>query len=349
MRILKIDENTGFLHLVPEVADDLWHLERVIESGDLVSGSADRKIKPREAGEKSMRIKLFVSIEVISVEFHRFSGKLRVSGKIVEGKPAELVEVGAQQSIEIELGQALKLKKNELKHFQVERLRKAAAETKKGKVLLVVLDDEQANFALLGEFELQETANVRSGRTGKQFEVDDSAKGKFFAEVFEKIKESKCKSVVVAGPGFTRGDFEKFLEAKGKPSNMQFFFAATNSVGKTGLQELLKGDVLDKMVQEMELVRETKAVENVLAELGKNTGLVEYGLEQVKKAVEFGAVKELLVADATLLENRNAVEEVMKKAEQMKTVVHLVNAEHEAGKKLVSLGGIAALLRFRIE
>jgi len=101
MRILKIDERENFLHLMPEIEDDLWHLERIIEKHDLVSGPTDRKIKPRDEGGKAQRIKIFVTLDVELVEFHRFIGQLRVSGIIVEGKPAELLEIGSQQALEM--------------------------------------------------------------------------------------------------------------------------------------------------------------------------------------------------------------------------------------------------------
>ncbi len=348
MRILKIDERENFLHLVPEIEDDLWHLERIIEKHDLVSGLSDRKIKPRNEGEKPRRVKMFLTVEVDSVLFHRFSGQLRVNGTIVEGKPAELLEVGSQHSLELLLGKDVKIKKQSLKRFQVERLRKAAEATKKGKVLLVVLDDEQADFALLKEFELESKATVRSGKSGKQFKGEDN-RPEYFQEIVSKIGEIKPEKVVVAGPGFAKEDFQKFLEEKGKPEKTQFFFASTNSVGRTGLQELLKGNVLDRMVEEMQLVKETKLVEQLLAELGKESGLAEYGFKEVKKAVEAGAVKELLVADRYLLEKREKAEQLMQVAEKMGGIVHLINAGHEAGKQLQNLGGIAGLLRFRIQ
>jgi len=347
MRILKIDEREAFLHLVPEIEDDLWHLERVIEKGDLVSGQTDRKIKPRVEGEKPQRVKMFLSLEVDSVEFHRFLGQLRVSGKIVEGKPAELVEVGAQHSLEIVLGRDVKVKKLALKRFQIERIRKAAEATKKGKVLLVVLDDEQASFGILREFELEEKGGFRSGKSGKQFDGEEG-EAKYFAEILVKAAELKPEKVVVAGPGFAKDNFKKFVEEKGKPKEMEFFFASTNSVGKTGLQELLKGNALDKIVQEMQLVKETKLVEEILAEIGKDSGLVEYGIKQVEKAVEIGAVKKLLVADKFLIENREKAEKLMDRAEKQAAEVHLVNAEHEAGKQLLNFGGVVAILRYKI-
>jgi len=348
MRILKIDKKENFLQLVPEVIDDLWHLERIIEKHDLVSGTTDRKIKPKSEGAKPERIVLFVTLDVESVEFHRFSGKLRVSGKIVEGKPAEFMEFGAQQSLELELGKEVKIKKQRLLQYQIDRLKKAEAGTKKGKILLLVMDDEQANFALLKEFELEETTTIRSHKSGKSFKAEETTP-KYFSELLEKILSMKPEIAIVAGPGFAKENFQRFLQEKGKIPKINFFFFSTNSVGKTGLQELLKGNELSKAVQEMQLVKETRLVELLLAELGKNSGLAEYGLRETQKAVEIGAAKLLLVSDKKLLEEREIVEQLMQKAEQMGAEVHLVNAEHEAGKQLESLGGAAALLRFKIQ
>jgi len=347
MRILKIDEVENFLHLVPEIEDDLWHLERIIEKHDLVSGLSDRKIKPKEAGEKAIRVKMSIELEVDSVEFHRFLGQLRVSGTIKSGKPVEFLEIGAQHSLEIALGKDVKIKKQNLKKFQIERIKKAAEATKKGKILLVVLDDEQVNFAILREFELEEKASLKSGKSGKQFKGEDM-RGKYFTEILEKIIEIKPEKAIIAGPGFTKEEFQKFLEKKGKPKGMQFFFMATNSIGKTGLQELLKGNALEKVAKEMQLVKETGLVEKILAELGKNSGLVEYGSKEVEKAIEAGAVQMLVVADKFLLEKREEAEKMMQKAEKTGSEVHLVNAEHEAGKQLQNLGGIAAILRYKI-
>ncbi len=53
MRIQVLDRKTGIIKVVPEILDDLWHLEQVIEPGDSVSGSSDRKIKGKDEQQKS--------------------------------------------------------------------------------------------------------------------------------------------------------------------------------------------------------------------------------------------------------------------------------------------------------
>ena len=50
--------------------------------------------------------------------------------------------------------------------------------------------------------------------------------------------------MLIAGPGFTKGDFEKYL--KEKNFRKEAFFASTNSIGITGLNELVKGGVIER-------------------------------------------------------------------------------------------------------
>jgi len=40
------------MKLIPEVLEDLWHLERVLEPGDILSSSSTRVFKPPEGEEE---------------------------------------------------------------------------------------------------------------------------------------------------------------------------------------------------------------------------------------------------------------------------------------------------------
>ncbi len=349
MRILQIDRKNNVVKVVPEVRDDLWHLERVLEKHDLVSGTTDRRIKAKEPGGKAERVKMFLQVEVEGIEFDRHSGVLRANGKIVEGKPEDLLEKGAHHSLEIELGRKIEIKKERLKRFQIERLERAVRASHAGKMLLVVLDDEQADFALLREFGIEEKVTIRSGKHGKRQEEDESIRNKYFQQIVDKAREIDAEKVVFAGPGFTKNNLRKFMEGKGVKVAEQLFFEGTNSVGKTGLQELLKGNALEKIAQEMQVLRETKLVEKIFEELGKDSGLVAIGLRECEKAADFGAVEKLLVLENFFLENREKVEEIMDKVEKARGEIHLVGKEHEAGEKLHGIGGISALLRYQIQ
>jgi len=93
-------------------------------------------------------------------------------------------------------------------------------------------------------------------------------------------------------------------------------------------------------------------MEEVLKRLGKGESNVTYGLEDVKRAEELGAVEKLVLADVLLREStdekRLHVEEIMTKVEQKGGAVIVVSTEHEAGAKLLALGGAAAILRYSL-
>ncbi len=344
MQILKIDEKFNQLKLVPDSLDDLWHLEKVLESGDIVEGRGSRKIKPKNEGEKPERIPVFIKLEMQEAEFHKFSGKLRVSGIILEGKPAELVEVKSHHSLEFEPGTKISIQKKHLKKYQIERIENAKKAGFRSSILAVLLDDENAFFYSIKDFGVDTRAKISAAKQGKRYETGESTG--FFEEIISKTQEIAPKIAIFAGPGFAKEKLQKIVE--NREFEFKSFFYPANSVGKTGLNELLKGDIVDKAVSETALSQETRLVERLFEELGKETGKAVYGLEEVEKAVQMGAVETLLVHEKTLLENREKTEHLMDIVEKMQGKVHIVSAENEPGKKLDSIGGIAAILRYQV-
>jgi len=65
-----------------------------------------------------------------------------------------------------------------------------------------------------------------------------------------------------------------------------------------------------------------------------------------------GAIEKLVLTDVQLREapdeERQVLEKLMREVENKRGRVIIISTEHEAGVKLNSLGGIAALLRFPI-
>jgi len=125
-----------------------------------------------------------------------------------------------------------------------------------------------------------------------------------------------------------------------------------NSAGVAGINEALRSGVLTKTFRFVRIAEETRLVEEVLTRLGKGTTDVAYGQDEVARATQYGAVEKLLLGDSALREtsdeNRTALEEVMRGVEAKGGQIVVVSTEHEAGAKLLGLGGVAALLRFPI-
>lgn len=345
MKILKIDERLNFIEVVPQTLDDLWHLSKVLEKGDLVSGSTDRKIKGKEDGDTARRIRMYMTIDVEEVEFHKTSGKLRISGKMIEAKPEEFFEANAYHSLDADLNAKIKIQKKQIKKWHIDRLEKARKANLRQKLLAVILDDEVADFFVIKEFGFELKATIHGEREGKAMKSTGS-KEKYFSEIVKKVKDVNADKVIFAGPGFTKNDLQKYIDDK--RSDVQAHFDSLNSVGATGINELLKSGIVDRVVSEFEIAKEMKMVEKVFEELAKDSGLATYGEKEVEKAVNAGAVEKLLITENLLMEKRDSVERIMENAEKLKGTVHIISNEHEAGDKLKSLGGVAALLRYKL-
>lgn len=345
MRILKISRKDNFFEVAAECLDDLWHLERVIEKGDVVSGKTERKIKGKEEGEKARKEVMRLDIEVEKVEFHESVAVLRLMGLIVGGSPEELVDLKAHHTIEVRVGGRVKVQKKGLKDYQVKRLEKAQKASGREKLVAVVLDDEIADVALVKEFGIEHKAKIAAGKGGKQYAGEDST-AKFFDEILEKVKALGGEKVIFAGPGFSKQNLQKYIGEK--RLKLKAYYESTNSVGRVGLSELVRAGIIDKVVKELQLSEETKAVEGVLAEVGKDSGLGAYGKDEVKGAVEAGAVEVLVICDSTLLEDREWAEMVLEAVEKAQGEVHIVSDKHDAGQKLKGIGGVAARLRYRL-
>ena len=88
------------------------------------------------------------------------------------------------------------------------------------------------------------------------------------------------------------------------------------------------------------------AVDKLLCEIGKNSSKIAYGVNETKNAINLGAVSLLLILDSKVASENMG--EAMDMVENMKGEVMVISSEHDGGKQLESLGGIAAILRYAL-
>ena len=98
------------------------------------------------------------------------------------------------------------------------------------------------------------------------------------------------------------------------------------------------------LLSQVELVKEKQIVQEFLTKLATDSDKVAYGINDVKKALEYGAVDKLLLSES--LEN---IEELEDKANSMNTEVFIISIETKEGGQLRDIGGIAAILRYKIK
>ena len=113
--------------------------------------------------------------------------------------------------------------------------------------------------------------------------------------------------------------------------------------------EVLRRGVISRIAKDVRIIEEAEYMERLLEGIAKEEK-VAYGLEEVKKAYEYGAIDVLLVADEFLREERERwdIDSLLERVEEMGGKVVIMSTEFEPGKRLMALGGIAALLRFDV-
>ncbi len=329
----------GEVKLIPESLDDLWHLKYIVEPGDVVFSLTKRVSESSDKlrSDKEM-VTVRLGIEVEKVEFHRFANRLRISGRIVGG-----VEDSGHHTLNIGVGKELSVIKR-WKKEQLERLESAVKASSQPEVVILTIEEGDAVIGILRQWGVEEVFSIR-----KSYGKESSTRLEFFSEVLSALKNLDFKYLVIAGPGFTKEDFYEFLKEKEPEIAKKSVTADTSSIGVRGFVEVLKRGVISRIVRDIRLAEEAEYIDQLLERIAKEER-VAYGIEEVKRACEYGAVEVLLVADEFLREEREKwdIDSLLESVESSRGKVVILSTEFEPGKRLMALGGIAALLRFDI-
>jgi protein pelota len=170
--------------------------------------------------------------------------------------------------------------------------------------------------------------------------------------VRSQLEQNEIGLIVVAGPGFVKDHFKDQLLRAGIKDLPSVVAESTNSIGIPGAKEILFRGVISSAIEGIRLEEETQLVESIIEHIAKDDGLAAYGPDEVAKAVQYGAVENLLITDKRLREGepkeRNWIDRLVRDTEKTRGNFHIVSTEHPAGDQLQNFGGIAAILRFRI-
>lgn len=342
MRLPFVDAKNGTVEVVSDSIDDLSFLAHFIQRLDLVSGTSNRVYKP-EGSSQAERKKVWVKIRVEKMDFQESTHTLKAIGTIVEGKPEVYCPTGASHSIELDLREKFRIEKNHWSLSLQKEIEKVAHESTQSKLLVLLLDDEAADFFELSGSGFLPKARILSGRSGKRF--SEEKKDEYFVEL-KKYLENSGQRVLLAGPGFTVEELGKYLKSTG--SKVMFTVEKTSHAGKSGLLELEKrGDTI-KALESFSLQEKANLMEEVLQDMGKDTGKVAYGLKEVKAAMDAGAIDYLLVAQVVLFDEKEAAwMPILDQAYKLRLPVHVLSEKTESGQQLKGLGGVVAHLRYK--
>jgi len=338
--------------VVPESLDDLWHLTYVVEPGDLVSGDTTRRIQRsdddmRDTGGE--REHMWVELQVEDVEFAKFANRLRIGGVIVDCSREDQLDfhhtLNVEEHVEIEVEKVWK-------PDQDARLEEAVEASENPDVAVATVEEGQAYVHTVAQYGTEERASI-SGSTGKN--EDARPRSELFEELATVLERMDTEAIVLAGPGFTKREAMNYIEDNHPDLVGKITTVDTAGVGDRGVHEVLKRGAVEEIQTETRIAREAELIDELTERIA--TGVeVAYGPEAVAEAADYGAIETLLVLDERLREERGDegeweidVDRIIETTEQKGGEVTVFSGEFDPGQQLRNLGGIAALLRYRID
>jgi protein pelota len=349
MHITSKNFKTGIVKLRVTDPDDLWYLSHIIEPKDIVTGKTTRKVKIGDSENAKVTKKtLTLKIQAETVEFGAAGITLRINGKITES--TDDIPKDAYHAISLEEGSEFTIQKSNWLSFQKQKLEEATEQ--KTTYLLCLFDREEVLFAITKKkgYEILTTIKGEVAKKSKTTEVRKD----FHQEILKVLEEYNNRytpqNIIIASPAFYKEDLLKKI--KNANVKKKVVLATCSSIDESALDEVMKRPELKDVLKSSRARQEKMLVDELLAEINKDN-LAVYGMNETLSAVDAGAVTKLLVTDSFIKQKRKVgeytfVDEKMKTVDASQGEIHIVSSEQESGKKLDGLGGIAALLRYKI-
>ncbi|MFX1391275.1 MAG: mRNA surveillance protein pelota [Promethearchaeota archaeon] len=357
MKILNIDKKTQEITVKTENLNDLWSLYNIVTKGDVVTSLTQRRVIIKE-GTKGERKLMKLTLQVEDVSFHEFSNRLRIKGKILEG-PDDYVSFGSYHTFNIEIIQVLTIKKEKWLKHELKRLKETSKFESNFLILIVAIESGLATIALITNFSHKRIATIKRNIPGKRYEQAHRNKAlyEFYSDiqkvVLENLKNLDVNLIIACGPGNTK---DKFLEMLKKTPNYDFkgsIEACHASSGtESAIRETLKSSKLANLKKKVRILQESEKIEDIMTQFAEDADYIVIGFEEVSKASERGAIKQLLIADilirGTSKKDKLKIEEIITNVENSGGDINIMSTENITGQELVNLGSIIGILRYKL-
>ena len=223
---------------------------------------------------------------------------------------------------------------------------------------LLVIERKEATIGLLEGMQIKVLQKMTSGVPGKiraggqssaRFaRITEGLAKEFFRRIAETMKQHffnmpKLKGILIGGPIPTK---EEFLEEGQLTTALKEKVIAVKDIGyadEHGLKLLVEASQED--LAGIEIMKEKKILEKFFNTLGKNPEMALYKKAEIEKAFELGAV-DIVILSKKL--DKQTMKEYEKKAIQIGSSIEIVSDETDEGRQFINLGGVGAILRFKI-
>jgi peptide chain release factor subunit 1 len=192
--------------------------------------------------------------------------------------------------------------------FHTEHLQEMLREKETYGILLV--DASNATIATLQGKRLQIVREMHSGVAGKTRAGGQSARryerlrdmqlNEYFTRVGSHANDTflpidTLKGIILGGPGPTKYDFEKGDYLNYQLKNKIIDIVDTAYVEEQGVKEVV--DKAPEIMRKVRYIEEKEVMQKFLYEVGHDTGMITYGEAEVRRLLQAGAVRTVLMSE----------------------------------------------------
>ena len=192
--------------------------------------------------------------------------------------------------------------------FHTEHLQEMLREKETYGILLV--DANNATIATLQGKRMQIVREMHSGVTGKTKAGGQSARryerlrdmqlNEYFTRVGAHANDiflpiDTLKGIILGGPGPTKYDFDKGGYLNYQLKNKILDIVDTAYVEEQGVKEVM--EKAPEIMHKVRYIEEKEIMQKFLYEVGHDTGMITYGEAEVRRLLQSGAVRTLLISE----------------------------------------------------
>lgn len=347
--------------LIPQDADDLFSIRRVLSREDLVAASTTRVIRQEKEyarPERGERISVKVWLRVDSLGFDKTVDRLRIRG-IISSASSELVPRGSHHSLTIGIGDNLTIEKRRdwlpYEKNIVQRFSDASF------YLLVAVDLQECAVAKLSGTHLGIVPNIYSGQSGKRYHVQTSKTGEseqFFDEITKVVKsqlsaediERTTGKVIIFGPGETKKRLYNFIVRKDKNlKNLISVIEGIDVAGEDGILLFVRSPKMKEVMENSKISTVLTLLDNIMVFVSRGENRFAMGFDDVAKAAAARAVESVIFSSSIFgTVEEDELVKLLNSVESQGGATFAIDSSTDIGMRVSSLGGIVSVLRYQI-
>jgi protein pelota len=343
--------NNAFF-IIPEDADDLFTLRRIIEKGDRVISDSTRLVKQvKEYGrpDKGERVKVRVAIKVEQSKLDSAVDRLRISG-IITDTDNEMVPKGTHHSLSIHAGDTATIDKGRRwRDIELRMLKRSASSTN---FILVAIDTQEAAVAKVSGTHVKVIPNIYSGQSGKRYQTKNPNIETYFADIANTISSiiEENDKIIIFGPGESRRRFFNILVNREYTLKDRVQIVEGMDVaGEDGIFVFLRSAAMKQIMSTSKLAEVSSMLDTVMLMVNRGEAKFVIGMKEVSNAAALKAIEALVFSDSIFkTTNEEEIVKLLNFVESHGAKIFAVDSSTDIGLRVSSLGGILALLRYAI-